>query len=95
MTKDEIIRIVCEVCGVEAAHLTRKCKKEDISTARHLIAYYLYSKLNYMPQKIAPIIGTTVAYVYKPLFKNTVQDRAKSDAEFRERLNAVEEKLFN
>ncbi len=93
MTKDDVISVVCNVCGIIPADIKRRTKQGDIVMARHFIAHYLYSSLNVPIRDIAHSIGTSVPYVYKPLFRKPVKDRVRSDALFKERYNTIESRL--
>lgn len=57
MTASDIVQIVCEVCGITPEDLKKRSRKEDIFTARALIAHFLYRKLNMMPREISGLIG--------------------------------------
>jgi hypothetical protein len=93
MTKDDIIRTVCDVCEVEPHDLTNRTRKKNVTMARQIIAYHLYHSLCMPIQQIAQAIGTSTAYVYKPLFRKPVNRRARNDAEFWECWNEIELRL--
>lgn len=93
-TKDEIINIVCEVCGVAPEDLTTEDRSADVVMARHLIIHHLYWRLNMQPPEIAPIVGMKRPSVYKPLFRNPMSVRVKTEMLLRERYGIIASKIF-
>lgn len=93
ITKEQIVNVVCEVCGIVPDDLKRRTKGQDIVMARHFIAHYMFSLLNCPIRMIAQTVGVARNTLYEPLFHNTIADRCSSHALMRERQSVIQEQL--
>jgi hypothetical protein len=94
MTKDEIITIVCEVCGVKPAELLGKTKNRQVTTAKHLIAHYLWREVGYSPQKVSSVVFLRPQTLYEVMYPGDIRARRESDIEFNELCNRIEVKII-
>lgn len=94
MTKEEIISIVCEVCGVDPSEIKTSSRRGNVVMAKHLIAHFLYHHLNMRIEKIAPEVALSKYVIYGPIFHNPATKRARTDPLFNERLGEIETLLF-
>lgn len=95
MTNDEIIRVVCEVCGITPDDLKKRSRKEPLPTARALIAHFLYTENNIMPREISTLVGhlgATRKVGYHYIGRTTwVNDRSPYDKSLREKKERIEQ----
>lgn len=89
MTKEGIISIVCEVCGVDPSEIKTSSRRGDVVKAKHLIAHFLYHHLNMRIEKIALEVALSKNSLYEPIYHNPAQKRIKIDPLFNELYQAV------
>lgn len=96
MTKEYIISIVCEVCGVTAEEI-RHCTAmppKSVSYARYLIAYNAcFRHGRYMFGEIAADIGTNTRTLYERASPRAIRARRYKDFAFASLYNQVEARL--
>lgn len=93
MTQDKIIQITCEVCGIQREDVTLPVKTQDVVMARHLVAHFLYWRLNMRLFEIGEILCVSINSLYRPLFTNPISNRIKTEALLRGRYNAILDRL--
>lgn len=97
MTADEIIQIVCDVCGITVDDLKKRSRKEPIPTARALIAHFLHKELRMFPREILPLIGhpnynRTAIYYYVGK-KTLIESRMTYQRDLRDKFEIIEKIL--
>lgn len=80
MTKDEIINVVCEVCGTTPGELKSGSIARNVTAARHLIAYHLcYLTLTLSLEEAAKEVGVGRTALYARATPRAIQTRRRTD----------------
>lgn len=83
MTKDEIVSIVCEVCGVSPSDLVSETRKRNTVAARQLIAYHLcYRTLTMSLKDVAQEVGVGVTALYATATPRAIQAKRRTNLDF-------------
>lgn len=93
MTEDKIIGIVCKKAGVPRSYLSRKTKNRRITTAKHLIAHYLWRELRYPIRKISGVVSLRPQSLYGVVFPEKVRARRSMDPDFNELYQMIEAEI--
>lgn len=98
MTKEDIINIVCEVCGINPQDLKQRSRKEPLPTARALIVHYLYREFRMFPRDISPLIGhpnynRVSVYRYLPGGETLVEQRFPHDKYLRNHITEIDSRI--
>jgi hypothetical protein len=95
VTKDEIIRIVCEVCEIELNDLKSNSIKRRVAIARHIAAYRLYWDLRLSLRDSAEAVGYSPTACYRYIRPSKLRARKENDALFRELWAEADNRLKN
>lgn len=90
MTKEQIIAIACEVCGVD----TIGGRNTDNAMAMHLAMYFMRWELDMNPEDIVAEFGIGKTAIYEHIDPRKVNDRRRFGHPFGTRFNSVALKIY-
>ncbi len=84
----DVLKIVAENCGVTVEDVLSKCRKKEISEARHIFCVIMKKEFNFSLKRIGEFINnrdhTTVIHSV-----NTVKDRCDTEDGYKERVDMI------
>lgn len=89
MTKEKIIEVSCEVCGVDTAG----GRIPDNAMAMHLAMYFMRWELDMDPENIGAEFGVGKTAVYEHIDPRKVNERRRFEHPFEKRFNSVALKI--
>ncbi len=90
----DVLKIVSENFGVTVENVLSRCRKKEVSEARHIYCKIMKAEFNYSLKSIGETIGnrdhTTVIHSIE-----TVNDRCHTEEGYEEQLNSIIDQLYN
>lgn len=94
MTKEDIIYIVCEVCGTSIEEIKSRSIARNVAAARHLIAYNMCFRHGAYPlSDAAEELGMQTHSLYYRAVPRAIRNRRHTDIDFRNWYVEIEARL--